>query len=214
MTFGLASPPLALIIGAYLISQTILWQILLGRYLELHPNGIRYKDAKQGFRKDLTLGGSVDCSGGLEECCADVWKGPIYSLKLVLLSSALFLGIIILDLLEDEATLANAAWAPLLILAMALCLLAVNYAFFSTEREHVLSCRHKLHGAHDDHHKFKRELDPEDSSDCKDFTDVKVVETFAIGENINIGASVPTSVPTVPAFNYRNFIQNEDNFYL
>jgi len=132
LTFGLTSPPLAVIVGAYLISQTILWQILLGRYLHLHPDGVRSRDINQGARKDLTLGGSVDCSGGLEESCLEVWKGPMYSLKLVLLSSSIFLGIIILDILHDKASLEDSAWAPALIVGVALLLLlgnAIPFAF-------------------------------------------------------------------------------------
>lgn len=117
MTFGLASPALAFVIWITICVTTYQWEILIARYLKYSPRSSMTKtvkspsallgggsdaDAEKGDKKeDGEASQGEDRSGGLEESCKLIWKGPMKAVWIIIWGSALFFAAMLFDMAGD-----------------------------------------------------------------------------------------------------------------
>eukprot|EP01041_Mallomonas_annulata_P008141 gene8141-16732_t len=133
LTFGLASPPLAVCISANIIINAIIIQVLIGRYLHIismkfqppTTNTVTESSNVIPYEKDdREMSISVpqhenDHTGGLEEACADCFGGLLQCLFMIILSTALFQGIVLLDIVDDGKSIENSFWPSLVVIIIA-----------------------------------------------------------------------------------------------
>lgn len=134
LTFGVAYPPLALIIGVYFYTTTWTWQSLLGRLLDM-PHDI--KDARRRLmrkRREIAARGrgSQDVQGGdesaeaqlvlaenslavksnslfviianVETQCADIWEVLFHARYILIVAAGIFYSTFLVDITGDWAT--------------------------------------------------------------------------------------------------------------
>lgn len=97
LTFGVAYPPLALVIASAMVSLTAMWQIIIQRHVD---------EVKFLSDEDLVL-----FCGKLEMDCNEVWKSFIRSYALLICSCSFFYGLYFVDVTPNYSGIAIVAVA-------------------------------------------------------------------------------------------------------
>lgn len=115
LTFGLASPILAVAITIAMCMEMFTWQVMLGRYI------IQSKEVS-----DKVEGGGDDhlqaANAKLNEACKNAWRRPLGCSWLVFWTSAFFYMFVTLDIASDKVLVAVASWCPVLVACVPVCL--------------------------------------------------------------------------------------------
>ena len=115
LTFGLASPILAVAITIAMCMEMFTWQVMLGRYI------IQSKEIS-----DMVEGGGEDrlekAHAKLNEACKNAWRRPLGCSWLVFWTSAFFYMFVTLDIASDRVFVAVASWCPVLVALVPVCL--------------------------------------------------------------------------------------------
>jgi len=115
LTFGIASPILAVAITSAMCMEMFTWQVMLGRYI------IQIKE----MAEKLEGGGEEYLKNAhttLNDACKNAWRRPLGCSWLVFWVSALFYMFITVDMASDRVPAQQASWCPVLIGLVPICL--------------------------------------------------------------------------------------------
>lgn len=115
-TFGLCSPFLALIMLLVVAMKHVMWITILGRFVYCRAQLKLAGQVRNGSQDHALVALSVAC------CCLPVLQLVASFVWPVTWSSPLFFAFLCWDVLGDEVGWKDAWWAPLLVLAVPVCL--------------------------------------------------------------------------------------------
>lgn len=115
LTFGLASPILAVAITTAMCMEMFTWQVMLGRYI---IQSKEVSDKVEGGGDDHLQAAHIK----LNEACKNAWRRPLGCSWLVFWTSAFFYMFVTLDIASDKVLVAVASWCPILVSLVPVCL--------------------------------------------------------------------------------------------
>jgi hypothetical protein len=122
LTFGLMSPVLMIVVALLTTVTSLLWEVLIGRWLIRDENYL-------GDENDKKFSGPYTTK--LDELCIHVCRSPRKCVFLLSYGTAVFYALLLLDIAGDKDGWYDSLWAPITIMAVATALFAYFNYFFN-----------------------------------------------------------------------------------